>query len=52
MQSEPVDILPNGDGLYVCCHQANGHYFARLLPGGNWEQLEQLPLPEVGALKL
>ena len=52
MQSEPVDILSNGDGLHVCCRKVNGHYFARLLPGSHWEQHEHLPLPEVGALKL
>ena len=52
MQSEPVDILPDGDGLYVCCRKSDGHYFARLLPGSHWKQHEQLPLPEVGALKL
>jgi hypothetical protein len=46
MQSEPVDILPNGEGLYVCCRKSEGYYFARLLPESDWWQQEQLSLPE------
>ena len=30
MQSEPVDILPDGEGLYVCCRKSGGYCFARL----------------------
>ncbi|MEM9091796.1 MAG: hypothetical protein AAGC93_24030 [Cyanobacteria bacterium P01_F01_bin.53] len=36
MQVEPVDILADGDGLYVCCKKEDGFYFARLLPGEDW----------------
>jgi hypothetical protein len=50
MQSEPVDILANGDGLYVCCRKAEGSFFARLLPGEDWCHIEQLPLPAVKTL--
>ena len=35
MQTEPVDILSNGDGLYVCSKRENGFYFTRLLPGND-----------------
>lgn len=52
MQDEPVDILADGEGLYVCCRRADGYYFARLLPEGDWWELEQLPLPDTGALSL
>ena len=52
MQAEPVDILANGEGLYVCCCRVNGYYFARLLPEGDWWELERLPLPNTGALSL
>jgi hypothetical protein len=50
MQSEPVDILANGDGLYVCCRKAEGYFFARLLPVSDWRELERLPLPATEAL--
>ena len=33
MQAEPVDVLSDDMGLFVCCKQENGSYFARLLPG-------------------
>lgn len=46
MQAEPVDILANGDGLYVCCKKENGSCFARLLPGEDWWKRDYLPLPE------
>ena len=51
MQAEPVDVLGNGDGLYVCCKQENGYYFARLLPGEDWWKRDYIPvpLPEAGA---
>lgn len=45
MQSEAVDILADGAGLYVCCQEANGYYFARLLPGDDWGLRDKLPLP-------
>lgn len=50
MQSEAVDILANGDGLYVCCKQENGFYFARLLPGEDWWKRDYMPLPKTGML--
>ena len=50
MQSEPVDILADGEGLYVCCKQEFGCYFARLLPENDWWKRDYLPLPDVGAL--
>ena len=50
MQAEPVDILGDGDALYVCCKRENGFYFARLLPGADWWKRDYLPLPEVSAL--
>ena len=50
MQNEAVDILPDGKGLYLCCRKAKGYYFARLLPGSDWWELERLPLPAVEAL--
>ncbi|MEM9091204.1 MAG: hypothetical protein AAGC93_20985 [Cyanobacteria bacterium P01_F01_bin.53] len=50
MQSEPVDILANGDGLYVCCKKARGFYFARLLAGEDWWKRDYLPLPELTGL--
>lgn len=50
MQAEAVDILGDGDGLYVCCKAENGRYFARLLPGEDWWKRDYLPLPETGAL--
>ena len=50
MQSEPIDILADGDGLYVCCKRENGSCFARLLPGGDWWKRDYVPLPEVGQL--
>ena len=51
MQSEPVDILGDGDGLYVCCKRASGFCFARLLPGNDWWKRDYLPvpLPEAGS---
>ena len=52
MQAEPVDILPNGEALYVCCRRADGYYFARLLPESDWWELERLPLPSVRELAL
>jgi len=52
MQAEPVDMLENGEGLYVCCRKTDGYYFARLLPESDWWELERLPLPSVGALSL
>ena len=48
MQDEPVDILADGEGLYVCCRRANGYHFARLLPEGDWWEPERLPLPDLG----
>lgn len=45
MQAEPVDVLGNGDGLYVCCKKENGFYFARLLPGEDWWKRDYLPVP-------
>jgi hypothetical protein len=50
MQNETVDMLPDGDGLYVCCRKSEGYYFARLLPSEDWWQREQLPLPVVKEL--
>ena len=50
MQAEPVEILRNGEGLHVCCKQANGHYFARLIPTYDWEELKYYPLPKAQAL--
>jgi hypothetical protein len=50
MQNEAVDILSNGDGLYVCCRKAEGYFFARLLPGDDWYFLEHLTLPVTNAL--
>ena len=50
MQAEPVDILCDGEGLYVCCKRENGYCFARLLPGGDWWKRDYLPVPEVSAL--
>ena len=47
MQDEPVDILADGDGLYVCCKKESGSYFVRLLPGNDWWKRDYLPLPEV-----
>jgi hypothetical protein len=49
MQNEAVDVLPDGDGLYVCCRKSEGYYFARLLPGEDWWQREHLPLPATKA---
>ena len=49
MQSDPVDVLPDGDCLHVCCRKTSGYYFARLLPSSDWWELERLPLPEMGA---
>jgi len=49
MQEEPVGILPDGDGLYVCCQKSVGYYFARLLPGEDWWKREYLPLPEISS---
>ena len=49
MQNEAVDILPDGERLYVCCQKADGYGFVRLLPGSDWWELERLPLPEVKA---
>lgn len=50
MQSEPVDILPDGDGLYVCGKTENGCYFARLLAGEDWWKRDYVPVPEVSRL--
>lgn len=50
MQAEPIDILPNGDGLYVCCKRENGFFFTRLLPGEYWWKRDYLPTPEVKAV--
>lgn len=50
MQSEAVDILGDGDGLYVCCKREFGRYFARLLPGEDWWKRDYLPV-EAGALQ-
>ena len=50
MQAEPVDILANGDGLYVCCKVERSRYFARLLPGEDWWKRDYLPLPETKSL--
>ncbi|MBE9063430.1 hypothetical protein [cf. Phormidesmis sp. LEGE 11477] len=50
MQSELVDVLGNGDGLYVCCKRENGSCFARLLPGSDWWKRDYVPLPEVSRL--
>ena len=54
MQAEPISILPDGDGLYVCCKRENGSCFARLLPGGDWWKRDYLPvpLPETGTHSL
>lgn len=52
MQAEPVDILQNGEGLYVCCRKVEGYYFARLLPESDWWELERLVLPDTGALSI
>ena len=51
MQAEPVDILADGDGLYVCCKRERGFCFARLLPDNDWWKRDYLPvpLPEAGA---
>ena len=50
MQAEAVDILPDGNGLYVCCKRENGSCFARLLSGSDWWKRDYLPVPEVSAL--
>ena len=50
MQAEPIDILANGDGLYVCCKKENGSCFACLLPGEDWWKRDYLPTPQVEAL--
>ena len=50
MQGEPVDILADGKGLYVCCQQANGYCFARLLPASDWQRRDLLSLPQPGKL--
>lgn len=47
MQAEPVDILADGECLYVCCKREFGRYFARLLPGNDWWKRDYLPVPEV-----
>ena len=51
MQAEPVDILADGDGLYVCCKRERGFCFARLLPDSDWWKRDYLPVPfpEAGA---
>ena len=45
MQSDPVDILADGDGLYVCCKRERGFFFARLLPVSDWWKRDYLPVP-------
>ena len=50
MQAEPVDILPHGDGLYICGKRENGYCFVRLLPGEDWWKRDYLPTPKVQAL--
>ena len=45
MQAEPVDILADGEGLYVCCKKERGFYFAILLPGCEWWMRDYKPLP-------
>ena len=45
MQAEAVDVLADGDSLYVCCKQERGFYFARLLPSKDWQKRDSLPLP-------
>ena len=50
MQTELVDILPDGDGLYVCCKRENGSCFARLLPSTDWWKRDYLPVPVVGSM--
>lgn len=50
MQAEPVDILADGDGLYVCCKQESKACFARLLPGADWWKRDYVPVPEVSSL--
>ena len=45
MQAEPVDVLADGESLYVCCKQEQGFYFARLLPGNDWWKRDYLPVP-------
>lgn len=50
MQSEPVDVLPDGDTPHVCCKRENGSCFVRLLPGADWWKRDYLPVPEVGTL--
>lgn len=54
MQAEPIAILPDGDGLYVCCKKENGSYFARLLLGSDWWKRDYLPvlLPDTGTNSL
>jgi len=47
MQAEPVDILADGEGLFVCCKQENGFCFARSLPGRDWWKRDYLPLPDI-----
>ena len=49
MQAEPVDILADGEGLFVCCKQENGFYFARLLPSCDWWKRDYLPLPDINS---
>ena len=51
MQAEPFDILPDGDGLYVCCKRESGSCFARLLPSSDWWKRDYVPLPEVSELR-
>lgn len=45
MQAEPVDVLADGDGLYVCCKRENGGCYVRLLPGNDWWKRDYVPLP-------
>lgn len=47
MKAEPVDILADNKGLFVCCKQENGFCFARLLSGCDWWKHDYLPLPDI-----
>lgn len=50
MQAELVDVLPDGDGLHVCCKRESGSCFARLLPAGDWWTRNNLPVPSINSV--
>ena len=52
MSAEPTEILRNGEGLHVCCKRKRDHYFARLVPRYDWDELKYYPLPKLSLVKL